>query len=224
MLTWLLPVHVAEVDARVAVGQRELQLLAVDAPGVGAVGQDVGDVRVDVGRVLDPPVELEDEVAVLLLARRGSCPPWPRSGRRSRSRRQRPSSGRCRPRGPSIATGRSRRRGETNPGLRAGRGDHQGAQVLGLGPLVSRSWVVARPGRRQAGGSRHDSAGLHESISSRVTARRREATLGAGDPRQPARPARSSRTDVDLDGRIGRTGELSGQAYAGPSTRVDSHG
>ena len=68
MLTWLFPVHVAEVDPRVAVGELELDLLAVDVPRVGAVGEDVGDVRVLVRRLLDPPVELQDEVAELLLA------------------------------------------------------------------------------------------------------------------------------------------------------------
>ena len=95
----------AEVDAGIGVGQREPQLLAVDVPGVGAVGQDVGDVSVDVGRLLDPPVDVQDEVAELASRTRGSCRPWPRSRRRSRSRRRRPSSGRRPPRGPSSRRG-----------------------------------------------------------------------------------------------------------------------
>ena len=35
----------------------------MNVPGVGAVGQDVGDVRVDVRRFLDPPVDMQLEVA-----------------------------------------------------------------------------------------------------------------------------------------------------------------
>ena len=64
MLTWWLP-DAAEVDAGIGVGQGQLQLLAVDVPGVGAVGQDVGDVRVDVRRFLEPPVDVQLEVAEL---------------------------------------------------------------------------------------------------------------------------------------------------------------
>ena len=60
-----LAVHVAQEDAGVAVGEAELDLLARDVAGVGAVGQDVGDIGVDEGGFLDAPIEPQDEVAEL---------------------------------------------------------------------------------------------------------------------------------------------------------------
>ena len=59
------PAVAAEEDPGIRVRQREPQLLAVDVLGVGAVGQDVGNVLVDERRLLEPPIDLQDEVAVL---------------------------------------------------------------------------------------------------------------------------------------------------------------
>src|SRR5262249_55247470 len=56
-----------EKDARVGVGQRQPELLAIDTLGMGSVRQDVRDALVDERRLLEPPVEPQDEVAVLAL-------------------------------------------------------------------------------------------------------------------------------------------------------------
>src|SRR5262249_58628181 len=63
----LVPAGAAEVDAGVGVRQGQAQLLAPGVAGVRAVGQDVRDARVDVGRLLDAPVHAQDEVAELAL-------------------------------------------------------------------------------------------------------------------------------------------------------------
>ena len=59
----LKPAVAAEVDAGIRIRQREFQFLAVDVLGVGAIGQDVRDVLVDERRLLEPPIDLQDEVA-----------------------------------------------------------------------------------------------------------------------------------------------------------------
>ena len=58
----------AEVNTRVGVGQRDSQFLAEDVFRVRAVGQDIGDVLVDERRLLEPPVDEQDEVTILPLA------------------------------------------------------------------------------------------------------------------------------------------------------------
>ena len=58
----------ADVNAGIGVGQGEFEFLAFHVFGVGAVGQDVGNVWIDVRRVLDAPFEAEDVVAVFLVA------------------------------------------------------------------------------------------------------------------------------------------------------------
>ena len=65
------PAVAAQIDAGIRIRQREFQLLAVDVLGVRAVGQDVGNVLVDERRFLEPPIDLEDEVAILDLAPEG---------------------------------------------------------------------------------------------------------------------------------------------------------
>ena len=78
------PAVAAQVDTGIGVRQREFQFLAVDVLGVGAVGQDIGDVLVDERRFLEPPVDLEDEVAIFDARSRAPCLPWPRCRHRSR--------------------------------------------------------------------------------------------------------------------------------------------
>ena len=72
MLIWCLP-DPANENAGIRVGQRELHLLAANVARVRAVRQDVGDIRIDVRRLLDAPVDLQHEVAELPLGPRGSC-------------------------------------------------------------------------------------------------------------------------------------------------------
>src|SRR5271165_135697 len=52
-----------QIDSRIRVGQGQLEFHAMNVPGVGAVGQDVGNIRVCVRRFLDPPVHMQLEVA-----------------------------------------------------------------------------------------------------------------------------------------------------------------
>src|SRR5262249_6810236 len=62
---YLVAAGAAHVDAGVGVGQGQAQFLALDIACVRAVGQDVGDVRVEERGLLDAPVHLQDEVAEL---------------------------------------------------------------------------------------------------------------------------------------------------------------
>ena len=56
-----------QIDSRIRVGQGQFELLAMNVPGVGAVRQDVGNIRVCVRRFLDPPVHMQLEVAEFTL-------------------------------------------------------------------------------------------------------------------------------------------------------------
>ena len=67
MLTWYMP-SPRKKTPESASGSASRSSLPADVPGMGAVRQNVGNVLVDEGRLLEPPIKLQDEVAVFALA------------------------------------------------------------------------------------------------------------------------------------------------------------
>ena len=64
----LKPAVATKEDARIRVRKRQPQLIAFNVLGVGAVGQDIGNILIDEWCFLEPPIQLQDEVAIFAIA------------------------------------------------------------------------------------------------------------------------------------------------------------
>src|SRR5437016_712633 len=62
------PSITAQEDAGIRIRQRHSHLLAMNVACVGAIRQDVGYILVEEGRLFEPPIHMQDEIAILALA------------------------------------------------------------------------------------------------------------------------------------------------------------